>query len=69
MVHIDHFSLDVSASTQRGRMPAYPADLVEQTSKVYIEAFETITGKRFVADVSGATILDRIRENLRPYFS
>ena len=30
MVHIGHFSLDVSASTQRGRMPAYPADLVEQ---------------------------------------
>ena len=50
-------------------IPEIPADLVEQTSKVYIEAFETITGKRFVADVSGATILDRIRENLRPYFS
>ncbi|WP_428429852.1 phosphoribosylaminoimidazolesuccinocarboxamide synthase [Pararhizobium sp.] len=50
-------------------IPEIPADLVEQTSKVYIEAYETITGKRFVADLSGATVLDRIRSNLQPYFS
>ena len=49
-------------------VPDIPAELVEQTSKVYIEAFETITGKSFVPDLSGATVLDRIRENLRPYF-
>lgn len=49
-------------------IPEIPADLVEQTSKVYIEAFETITGKKFVADLSGATVLDRIRANLQPYF-
>lgn len=49
-------------------VPEIPADLVEQTSKVYIEAFEMITGKPFVPDLSGDTILDRIRENLRPYF-
>ena len=49
-------------------VPEIPAELVEQTSKVYIEAFETITGKSFVPDLSGATVLDRIRENLKPYF-
>ena len=49
-------------------VPDIPAELVEQTSKVYIEAFETITGKSFVPDLSGATVLDRIRENLKPYF-
>ena len=49
-------------------VPEIPAELVDQTSKVYIEAFETITGKSFVPDLSGATVLDRIRENLRPYF-
>jgi phosphoribosylaminoimidazole-succinocarboxamide synthase len=49
-------------------VPDIPAELVEQTSKVYIEAFETITGKSFVPDLSGATVLDRIRENLKTYF-
>ena len=44
------------------------AELVDQTSKVYIEAFETITGKSFVPDLSGPTVLDRIREKLKPYF-
>ena len=44
-------------------IPEIPADLVEQTSKVYIQAFEQITGKTFVPDLSGATVLDRIRKN------
>ncbi|MCF3638702.1 phosphoribosylaminoimidazolesuccinocarboxamide synthase [Rhizobium sp. TRM95111] len=50
-------------------VPEIPADLVEQTSRVYIEAYETITGQDFVPDLSGATVLDRIRDNLKPYFS
>ncbi|NVP56000.1 phosphoribosylaminoimidazolesuccinocarboxamide synthase [Mycoplana rhizolycopersici] len=50
-------------------IPEIPTDLIEQTSKVYIQAYETITGKTFVPDMSGATVLDRIRENLRPYFT
>lgn len=50
-------------------IPEIPRDLVEQTSKVYIQAFEQITGKTFVPDFSGATVLDRIRNNLRPYFA
>ncbi|ESX54145.1 phosphoribosylaminoimidazole-succinocarboxamide synthase [Mesorhizobium sp. LSHC422A00] len=52
----------------KDRIPRIPAELIEQTSRVYTQAFETITGKTFTADISGKTVLDRIRENLRPYF-
>jgi phosphoribosylaminoimidazole-succinocarboxamide synthase len=52
----------------KDRIPKIPAELIEQTSRVYTQAYETITGKTFVADTSGKTVLDRIRENLRPYF-
>ncbi|MBZ9935116.1 phosphoribosylaminoimidazolesuccinocarboxamide synthase [Mesorhizobium sp. BR1-1-16] len=50
-------------------IPEIPAELVAQTSKVYIQAFETITGLTFEPDLSGRPILDRIRSNLAPYFS
>ncbi|POR52005.1 phosphoribosylaminoimidazolesuccinocarboxamide synthase [Bosea psychrotolerans] len=50
-------------------IPAIPAALVEQTSRVYIQAYEMITGKSFVPDLSGATVLARIRANLAPYFT
>ena len=38
-----------AAIPTRIAIPEIPAELIEQTSKVYIEAYETITGKRFVA--------------------
>lgn len=50
-------------------IPEIPADLIEQTSKVYIQAYETITGRVFEPDLSDGTVLERIRKNLRPYFS
>ena len=50
-------------------IPAIPAELVEQTSRVYIQAYEMITGQTFAPDLSGVTVLDRIRANLAPYFS
>ena len=50
-------------------IPEIPRELVEQTSKVYIEAFEQITGKAFVPDLSGASVVDRVRTNLAPYFT
>lgn len=50
-------------------IPEIPVELVEQTSKVYIEAYETITGERFEPDLSGVTVLDRIRGNLKAWFS
>ncbi len=49
-------------------IPEIPQSLIEETSKVYIRAFEAITGQAFVPVDSGATPLDRVRANLAPYF-
>ena len=49
-------------------IPEIPADMILATSQVYIDAFEAITGQKFVPDLSGATPLDRVRANLAPYF-
>ncbi|MCQ1855617.1 phosphoribosylaminoimidazolesuccinocarboxamide synthase [Neorhizobium galegae] len=53
----------------KDEIPAIPAELVEETAKVYRTAYETITGETFVPDTSGTTVLDRIRQNLAPYFT
>ncbi|MGO4355988.1 phosphoribosylaminoimidazolesuccinocarboxamide synthase [Rhizobium sp. RAF36] len=50
-------------------IPEIPADLIEQTSAVYIKAYEAITGKTFVPDDSDETPLARVRTNLAPYFA
>ena len=49
-------------------IPEIPAELIEQTSRVYIKAYETITGRRFEPDPSGAPPLERVRWNLERYF-
>ncbi|MER9331380.1 phosphoribosylaminoimidazolesuccinocarboxamide synthase [Mesorhizobium sp. M0488] len=49
-------------------IPAIPDEIVEQASRIYAQAYEAITGKAFVPDVSGDTVLDRIRSNLARYF-
>lgn len=49
-------------------IPEIPRELVEQTSKVYIKAYEAITGETFEPDNRGGTPRDRIRENLATYF-
>ncbi|HZZ68940.1 MAG TPA: phosphoribosylaminoimidazolesuccinocarboxamide synthase [Phenylobacterium sp.] len=49
-------------------IPEIPAELIEGASKVYIEAFETITGQTFHPPAaSDGPILERIRRNLAPY--
>lgn len=48
-------------------IPEIPADLIRDTSRVYIRAYETITGRRFVPGEQPP--LPRIRRNLAPYFS
>ncbi|WP_205910815.1 phosphoribosylaminoimidazolesuccinocarboxamide synthase [Paroceanicella profunda] len=53
----------------RDTVPEIPVDVIEHTSKVYIDAFEAITGMPFVPDLTGETVLARIRANLAPYFS
>ncbi|MFA5538102.1 MAG: phosphoribosylaminoimidazolesuccinocarboxamide synthase [Gemmobacter sp.] len=53
----------------RDPVPEIPAEMIQQTSRTYIEAYESITGQPFVPDESHATPLDRIRANLAPYFT
>lgn len=53
----------------KDEIPEIPAEMIEQTSRVYIEAYEAITGERFVPDLSGETPLARVRANLAGYFS
>jgi phosphoribosylaminoimidazole-succinocarboxamide synthase len=50
------------------KVPPIPVELVQETAEVYRTAYETITGERFSPDTSGATILERIRNNLSGYF-
>ncbi|KEQ02271.1 phosphoribosylaminoimidazolesuccinocarboxamide synthase [Pseudorhizobium pelagicum] len=50
-------------------IPAIPASLVEATAEVYRDAYEKITGAAFTPDVTGETVLDRVRANLAPYFT
>jgi phosphoribosylaminoimidazole-succinocarboxamide synthase len=50
-------------------VPEIPADMIAATSKVYIEAYETITGQSFIPDTSGETPLGRVRANLARYFT
>lgn len=50
-------------------VPEIPAEMIAQTAAVYIEAFERITGQRFVPDTSGDTVLDRVRGNLAQFFT
>jgi phosphoribosylaminoimidazole-succinocarboxamide synthase len=53
----------------KDEIPEIPISLIEDTSKVYIKAYEAITGQRFVPDDSGDTVLARVRNNLAPYFT
>ncbi|PZQ56870.1 MAG: phosphoribosylaminoimidazolesuccinocarboxamide synthase [Phenylobacterium zucineum] len=48
-------------------IPEIPADLIAGASKVYVEAFETITGQVFQPPSPDEPALDRIRRNLQPY--
>lgn len=49
-------------------IPAIPDDLVLNTARVYITAFETITGQSFALPDQPVPVLERIRCNLAPYF-
>jgi len=49
-------------------IPEIPVALIEETSKVYRDAFEAITGQTFIPNDEGETPLARVRRNLAPYF-
>ncbi|WP_421931250.1 phosphoribosylaminoimidazolesuccinocarboxamide synthase [Phenylobacterium sp.] len=48
-------------------IPEIPAQMIDETARVYIRAFETITGQAFEAPPSDVPILERIRRNLASY--
>lgn len=50
-------------------VPKIPAEMIEKTSRVYIEAYERITGTRFRPDATGETPLARVRGHLARYFT
>lgn len=50
-------------------IPEIPQEMIARTAQVYVDAYETITGRRFAPDASGPTPLDRVRANLSPYFA
>ncbi|MBZ9742825.1 MULTISPECIES: phosphoribosylaminoimidazolesuccinocarboxamide synthase [unclassified Mesorhizobium] len=49
-------------------IPEIPVEIVGQASRIYARAYEAITGKTFMPDLSGDTVLDRIRASLGRYF-
>ncbi|WP_309664107.1 phosphoribosylaminoimidazolesuccinocarboxamide synthase [Tabrizicola sp.] len=53
----------------KDQIPEIPFEMIEKTSKVYIDAFEAITGQKFHPDTSGDTPLARVRANLSRYFT
>jgi phosphoribosylaminoimidazole-succinocarboxamide synthase len=50
-------------------IPEIPAEMIAETARVYMQAYAAITGKPFQPDLTGDTVLDRVRANLRPYFT
>ena len=50
-------------------IPEIPAEMIEKTSRVYIDAYEQITGESFAPDLTGETPLARVRANLAPWFA
>ena len=49
-------------------IPAIPPEMIEKTARVYIDAFQAITGQPFAPDAGGTSVLDRVRTNLAPFF-
>lgn len=49
-------------------IPEIPAALIAETSKVYISAFEKLTGKAFEPPPADEVIHDRLRRNLASFF-
>jgi len=50
-------------------IPEIPAEMIQHTAQVYIDAYQAITGQPFQPDTTGDTPLARIRANLAPWFS
>lgn len=53
----------------KDEIPTIPAEMIERTSQVYVQAYEAITGAPFTPDLNGVTPLDRVRAALAPFFA
>ena len=49
-------------------IPEIPADVILDAARVYISAYERITGEDFILPDPKIPILDRIRKNLAKFF-
>jgi phosphoribosylaminoimidazole-succinocarboxamide synthase len=52
----------------RDPIPEIPPDVIFETARIYIDAFETITGQNFAMQPTETPVLERIRSNLTRYF-
>jgi phosphoribosylaminoimidazole-succinocarboxamide synthase len=52
----------------RDPIPAIPREVIAQTARIYIDAYETITGESFAVPQPEMPVLQRIRANLRRFF-
>ncbi|MEE1611082.1 phosphoribosylaminoimidazolesuccinocarboxamide synthase [Microvirga sp. CF3016] len=52
----------------KDEIPVIPQDVVLETARVYIDAFERITGQPFVLPPADVPVLERVRRNLKGYF-
>ena len=52
----------------KDEIPEIPQDVVLETSRVYIDAFERITGQSFALPDPNVPVLQRVRGNLARYF-
>ena len=66
----DHLRRWVSARCDpyRDPIPDIPSEVILETARIYIDAYETITGKTFELPSPDIPILARIRANLTQYF-
>ncbi len=52
----------------RDPIPAIPREVIAEAARIYISVYETITGEPFSSSGLEIPVLERIRQNLRPYF-
>ena len=54
----------LASSSSPREVAAIPEDLILGTAAVYIETFETLTGRHFTLPEGEGFVLDRVRKNL-----
>jgi phosphoribosylaminoimidazole-succinocarboxamide synthase len=52
----------------RDPIPPIPREVIAETARVYVGAFEKITGEEFSVPQPETPVLERIRANLQRYF-